>query len=125
MKIQTHEKEYLVERMRQEIARSNGVVGPEAMQEYRAALEFYQALPEATDMLTSARSSPSAGELNAWLDNMIIDHRFTTSEVQAATGLDWKRADAEVRARALKSRETSNKVASCPILAADIRDAGS
>ncbi len=109
VKIQTHEKEYLVERMRQEIARSNGVVGPEAMQEYRAALEFYQALPEATDMLTSARSSPSAGELNAWLDNMIIDHRFTTSEVQAATGLDWKRADAEVRARALKSRETSNK----------------
>lgn len=114
VKIERHEKEYLVERMRREIARSNGVVSAEAMQEYRSALEFYQALPEANPTLMNARTSNTKAELDAWLDNMIVDHRFTASEVQAATGLDEAQADAEVRRRALMTRESSHKVRVLP-----------
>lgn len=114
VQIERYEKEYLVDRMRQEIARSNGVVSAEAMQEYRSALEFYQALPEVKRTSTGARASQTKVEHDAWLDNMIIDHRFTASEVQAATGLDMPRAEAEVRLRALKTRDPSNQARVLP-----------
>ena len=45
--IEPEQKQYLIDRMRHEITRSNGIVSPEAMQEYQQALKFYEALPVA------------------------------------------------------------------------------
>ena len=112
--IESHEKQYLVERMRQEIARSNGIVSPEAMHEYQAAVAFYQSLPETQGMLLDARAPQSTAELERWLNNMIVDHRLTASEVREATGLGLSQAVDEVRKRALKSRDLSEKIRVLP-----------
>lgn len=43
---------------------------------------------------------PADGELlERWLDNMIIDHRFTAEEVRLATALSLEAADVAIRAR--------------------------
>lgn len=97
-----HEKAYLVDRMRQEIARSNGVVSAEAMQEYRDALAWYQRLPvldDTAEVERTARQARTQSELDRWLDNMIVDHRFTADEVRLATGLTPERAAEEVQKR--------------------------
>jgi hypothetical protein len=112
--LESHEKQYLVDRIRQEITRSNGIVSPEAMQEYQTALEFYQSLQVGEGMLLNARASQATTELDNWFDNMIIDHRFTADEVRMATGLGLKQADDEVRKRALKSRAASEQVRVLP-----------
>lgn len=96
------EKEYLINRMREEIARSNGVVSAEAMAEYREGLAFYERLPVADDLNQveqTARKSVDDDQLNAWLDNMIVDHRYTADEVRWATGLTRERAAEQVRLR--------------------------
>ncbi len=111
--IAAHEKEYLVARMRQEITRSNGIVSPEAMQEYQQGLQFYQSLPELTDadeVQRSARRTPSAETFEHWLDNMIVDHRFTANEIRLATGLPIEQCAEEIRKRALKSPEPTQGV---------------
>ncbi len=77
-------------------------------------LEFYQALPETRRNLTNARASTSKAELDAWLDNMIIDHRFTASEVREATGLELAQAVTEVRQRALQTRDPVSRVRILP-----------
>ena len=112
--VKSHEKQYLIDRMRQEITRSNGVVSPEAMQEYRAALDFYESLPVGDDMLLESRASGADAELERWLDNMIIDHRFSANEVCSATGLGPTQAADEVRKRALKSHDTPEHVRVLP-----------
>jgi len=109
-----HEQHYLVDRMREEMTRSNGVVSPEAMQEYRAALEFYEALPMADDTQPETRTTESTAELERWLDNMIIEHRFTANEVRSATGLEPKQAADEVRKRALKAPDSSKSIRVLP-----------
>ncbi|OYW17386.1 MAG: hypothetical protein B7Z55_12625 [Planctomycetales bacterium 12-60-4] len=110
VKIELHEKQYLVDRIRQEITRSNGVVSPEAMQEYQSALKFYQALPVLEQTPINARNSESGAELQNWLDNMIIDHRFSASEVRMATGLELSQAEEEVRKLAPQSPDATQPV---------------
>jgi hypothetical protein len=103
VRISRPEKDYLIERMQHEIARSDGVVSPDAMQEYHQALAFYAALPEVDDtqqMARTARPASSVEERDYWLDNMVIDHRFTADEVRQATGLSLEEAEQEVRKRA-------------------------
>lgn len=112
--VELHEKQYLIDRVRQEITRSNGIVSPEAMHEYQGAIEFYQTLPIVEGELPGARTTQSTAELERWLDNMIIDHRFTTDEVRMATGLAREQAEEEVRKRALKSHEESDQVRVLP-----------
>jgi hypothetical protein len=104
--IEPEQKQYLIDRMRQEITRSNGIVSPEAMQEYRKALQFYETRPVAEGMLLEVRASSSAAEQERWLDNMIIDHGFTAEEVREATGLELQPAAEEVRKRAFKTPES-------------------
>ncbi len=101
--IEPEQKQYLIDRVRQEITRSNGTVSPEAMQEYHKALQFYEALPVVEGKLLEARNAGSSAELEQWLDNMIIDHRFTAEEVRQATGLELRQAADEIRKRALKA----------------------
>ena len=108
------QKQYLIDRVRQEITRSNGTVSPEAMQEYQKALQFYEDLRVGEGMLLDARASGSTSEYERWLDNMIIDHRFTAEEVRTATGLDLKQAADEVRKRALKTPDASKAVRVLP-----------
>ena len=55
------EKEYLVQRMRNEIQRSRGVVSAEGMAEYERALEFYQSLSVPGRLGTSRSDWPSFG----------------------------------------------------------------
>lgn len=97
-----YEREYLVQRMQAEIARCNGLLDGTAMQELRSGLEFYRSLPVAedtADVQRTARPAASQSELDRWLDNMIVDHRFTADEVRLATGLSIEQAQEEVRRR--------------------------
>ena len=52
----------------------------------------YQAVPEAI-----------ADDLSRWLDNMIVNHRFTAAEVRLGTGLSLDEAHAGIQSRADKS----------------------
>jgi hypothetical protein len=95
-----HEKDYLVDRMRNEITRSNGVVSSEAMAEYQQGLEYYQSLPledDSEEVGRNARLFKDAEERSSWLDNMIIDHEFAANEVRMATGLSIEESAREVR----------------------------
>lgn len=94
-----HEKRYLIERMQGEIVRSKDVVSEPAMQEYVRALQYYQSLPVQEESLSNARALGKTERKN-WLDNMILDHRFTADEVRRATGLSIQHSDAEVESRA-------------------------
>ncbi len=69
---------------------------------------------EAEARAKGARVSRSKAELDEWLDNMIIDHRYTADEVREATGLELAQAEAEVRQRGLKTREPLNKARVLP-----------
>ena len=107
------EKTYLMGRMQHEIARSDGILSPEALQEYHQALAFYAALPEADDADQVARTARPAGSVeqqHRWLDNMVIDHRFSATEVRLATGLSRQEAELEVlkRASARDARRTDS-----------------
>lgn len=100
--ISREEKEYLIQRMQNEIGRSNGIVNTEGMEEYRLGLKFFEQLPLLDDSLEVAKNArvvEPTDELNRWLDNMIIDHQFSAIEVRNATGLDLSRAQSEVDKR--------------------------
>ncbi len=51
------EREYLIGRMRDEIQRSRGVVSQAALEEYEAALAFYQSMPIENDQASVSRSA--------------------------------------------------------------------
>ncbi len=88
---------FLIKRVRDQIERSSGTLPPEALAEYRKALDTYEriarnALPgepraQASESLANFRRPASDGDLRYWLDNMARFHRFTSAEVTAATGL--------------------------------------
>ena len=91
------QKHFLVSRLREEMQRSRGVVGEEALNEYARALSFYESLEvQPPDASTSKGRSLKNDDRDRWLHNMIIDHRYTDREVQDATGMsleavkDWK-----------------------------------
>jgi hypothetical protein len=103
VQLPAQEKAYLVQRMQAELIRSNGILSAEAMQELRDGLEFYQRLPvldEEAAVARQARPETDPRRRDAWLDNMIVHHRFTADEVRLATGLDAAQAESEVRQRA-------------------------
>jgi hypothetical protein len=84
------EKEFLVERMAIEIARSRGVLPPEAQAENERALGAYQQLTVREDRMETveaARPPRTEAELGYWLENMIWHHGFSMGELCAATGL--------------------------------------
>lgn len=106
--IASGEKRYLVERMDREIERSRHLVGDEALREYERARDHYAKLPildDADEVARGARPFASADARRKWLDNMVVDHRFTADEVRAATGLSLAEAQREIelRAEALKA----------------------
>ncbi len=86
------EKEYLVRRVRDEIARSKDVLPPECLAEYRSALARFEKLEVRPDDLATARPAKDEA-LRAWLDNMVRRHGYTPAEVRTATGL----GEAEIR----------------------------
>lgn len=92
----SEERRYLVERMRQEIDRSRGIVGDEGLAEYRQALAFYESLPIRDDADEVRRTARPLTEENRdqWLRNMVVDHRFSPEEVRSATGLTLAEAEA-------------------------------
>lgn len=85
------EKEFLVARMRQESARSDGWLPPEAQAENALALAAYEKLAvqdDRAEIARTARPPRDDGELRYWLENMVWHHGFTADEIRAATGLD-------------------------------------
>ncbi len=93
------EREYLVLRMQNEMQRSRGVVSEAGMAEYQQALDFYRSLPvvdDSTDVARNARPLRPQ-DRRRWLENMIVDHRFTADEVRLATGLSIEDAEQAIR----------------------------
>ncbi|MBI5384484.1 MAG: CehA/McbA family metallohydrolase [Verrucomicrobia bacterium] len=77
------EIEFLMQRVRDEINRSRGVLPTSALAEYERALAAYESL---LTLLVEPRP-PTDDDLRYWLENMTVFHRFTPEEVSAATGL--------------------------------------
>lgn len=92
------QKQYLLARMRHSISRSQGVVSDDAFSEYTHALSFYDALDTTDDSEeVVAQSRPLTPQnREAWLSNMIDDHRYTRDEIRLATGLSIDEAQAEI-----------------------------
>ena len=88
------EREYLISRMKNEMQRSRGVVSEAGMAEYQQALDFYQSLKVADDSAQVERNARTLHQRDreAWLTNMIVDHRFTADEVRQATGMSLEEA---------------------------------
>lgn len=111
---------YLVDRMEREIERSRTIVSEEALQEYEHALNFYRTRPVDEDphqLLQQARPLPTNdGERSQWLDNMIIDHRFTANEVREATGMELDDAQRELdsRQQQIAARSATNELRLLP-----------
>ena len=96
-----HDKDYMVRRIEDEMKRSRGIVSDDAMQEYVRALNHYQSLEtfDDQDSIQSNARPLQQAERKRWLDNMIIDHRFSADEIRAATGLDRAGAMVEIESR--------------------------
>ncbi len=110
--IASQEKEYLMDRMEFEMARSIGIISPEAFDEYRNGLKHFQSLTVLDDVVearTNSRPSETHEDLNRWLDNMIIDHRYNAWEVRLATGLSKEQAESEIQLRQKRSQDTSKQ----------------
>lgn len=82
------EKEYLIRRVTDEIARSREKLPPEALAEYTAALTRFEKLEARPDDTTEARRPSDEANLRTWLENMVWHHRFAVDEMQAAIGLE-------------------------------------
>ena len=116
VRIHPEEKEYLIGRMDAEMQRSKNVVSDEAMLEYERGRAFYNALPtlDLTPAITAnARELPEATK-DSWLDNMIVHHRFTPTEVRLATGLSTEDAAAEVASRSSKPKASGLRILPYP-----------
>ncbi len=108
---QRHEKHYVVDRMQEEIGRSRGIVSAEAQQEYQRALRFYQSVLVQDDTATVRTTARPAGgkQLQRWLDNMVIDHRFSAEEVRLETGLSLEDAEQAIQSRQARRTEATSK----------------
>lgn len=78
------EVEFLIQRVRDEIARSRGALPTSAIAEYEQALAVYESR---LALLTDPRRPGDEADLRYWLENMVVFHEFTAEEVNAATGL--------------------------------------
>jgi hypothetical protein len=92
------QKQFLVSRLEEEIARSRGIVSDSAMNEYQNALRYYESLEVKIpkDLDQTSRALHDTDE-DKWLANMILDHQFTASEIQAATGSTLEQAQTWIR----------------------------
>jgi hypothetical protein len=100
LRLRVEEKEFLVDRMKSEIARSRGVLPREALDEYDRALGDYERMAtrdDAAAIAQPARSPANERDLRRWLENMIWHHGFTATEVRAATGLTLEAISAAQR----------------------------
>lgn len=103
------ERDYLVRRMKDEIERSRGIVSNDAMQEYERARSYYQSLPTSEDRHLLAHARPlKSNSRDQWLDNMIIDHRYTAHEIHNATRMSVDHAEQEIATRASPDRTYSD-----------------
>ncbi len=78
------EVKFLMQRVRDEITRSRGVLPASAIAEYERALAAYESC---LALLSDPRPPTDEADLRYWLENMVVLHRFTVEEVNAATGL--------------------------------------
>ncbi|MCY2953041.1 MAG: CehA/McbA family metallohydrolase [Planctomycetota bacterium] len=86
----SEQRAYLVQRMKDEMARSKAIVPLEANAEYERALSAYERLQvhdDSADVGREARPPRDAAELDYWLRNMVYGHRFTHDEIRRSTGL--------------------------------------
>lgn len=67
------------------------------------------------ELLTDFRRPTSADDLRAWLENMVVYHRFTPDEVSAATGLTCQEVAAAIQAYALAGRRPPARAAGDPL----------
>jgi len=95
----SEEKAYLVARMKDEMARSKGIVPPEAFAEYEQAMAAYERIEvrdDSAEIAKEARPARDDAELRYWLESMVVYHRFTAEEVRAVTGLGLADAQAAI-----------------------------
>jgi hypothetical protein len=88
------EVEFLMQRVRDEIKRSRGVLPAPAIAEYERALAAYASR---LAWLVEPRLPADDANLRYWLENMVVFHRFTPEEVNAATGLSPAEVEAAWR----------------------------
>jgi hypothetical protein len=88
------EIEFLVQRVRDEIQRSRGVLPAAAIAEYERALAAYESR---LGLLVEPRPPADEAGLRYWLENMVVFHRFTPEETSAATGLSPAEISAALR----------------------------
>ena len=125
LKPRKDEVAFLIQRVRDQIERSSGTLPPEAIAEYRKALETYERIardalpaeprPLAGGPLADVRRPATDGDLRYWLDNMVRFHRFTPVEVSAATGLSLDEVGVALRKFALQDARPPKRSAGEPI----------
>ena len=109
------EKQYLIDRIEQEMQRSKDIVPPAAMQEYERALAHYRNLSVHDDVTIDKNFRPLTQDTESdWLDNMVVYHRFTAEEVHRATGLPVTAARQQIKLRADKPRPVGLRVMPYP-----------
>lgn len=93
------ERQYLIGRMRDEIQRSRGVVSEAALEEYQQVLEHYRSLEVSDDSAVVQDNARPLDESDrqAWLENMIVDHRYSADEVRRATGWSIEQSQREIQ----------------------------
>ena len=101
------EKQYLLDRVDAEIERSAPFLKEEEKNEYRRARAKLAGLPSLRTDVSEARVPHSDAEKSYWLENMILDHRFSRFEVRAATGLGME----EIKTAMTKTPPPPDKVA--------------
>ncbi|MEQ1828506.1 MAG: CehA/McbA family metallohydrolase [Pirellula sp.] len=100
VELRAEERRYLTLRMQNEIDRSIGILDDDAIQEYRHALAYYANLPVRNDQPQIQRTSrPLEENRDAWLNNMIVHHRFSADEIRSATGMTIEAANTEIAMR--------------------------
>jgi len=95
------EVQFLMQRVRDEILRSRGLLPASAIAEYERALAAYESR---LALLADPRPPADEADLRYWLENMVVFHRFTTEEVNAATGLSPAEVSAALRKFGLTGR---------------------
>jgi len=115
----SEQRAYLVQRMKDEMARSKAIVPLEAYAEYERALAAYERLQvhdDSADVAREARPPRNEADLDYWLRNMLHGHRFTHDEIRRATGLSL-----DAIAAALKRLNISDSTRPQPSKEAGIR----
>ncbi|MBN1442872.1 MAG: CehA/McbA family metallohydrolase, partial [Planctomycetes bacterium] len=113
------ERDFLAHRMREELARSRGVVPEEGIAEYERALAAYEkiaARDDSVEVEREGRRPTSDAELRFWLETMVWHHRYTPREIRAATGLGLDEIDAALRRFGISEATRPSRPKDSPIL---------